>query len=433
LYLDKTSDEIIVKKIKTRIFMLYYSHDLSALAVIPARSAAAGLQMALRAGPLNALMNTPEGRLTEGMCDMFERCTRYTTKPSFGISFVKNEKGLIVLRETVVSKKSFCRLLHFEKDSGKYEPNVLIIAPVSGHFATLLRDTVKRMAPAHNVFITDWISASEVPLTEGSFGLDVYLDYLIDFLRIIGPNTHVIAVCQPAVQVMALAAILEEANDPIYPTSIIPMGGPIDPRRNPTSVNRFAETYPLKQFEKMLSIVPLGHPGAGRRVYPGFLQLAFFLSMNPNSHIGKHMQYLQDCVADREDKKMVHKTFYDEYFSLLDMDDTYFLETIDHIFQRYTLPRGVMTYHGQKIDLRAIKKTTLLTIEGEKDDISGPGQTYAAQELCSSLPNKKKSHYIQPGVGHYGVFSGSRWRQFVAPKIETFIRAHDPMWRAQYA
>jgi poly(3-hydroxybutyrate) depolymerase len=233
------------------------------------------------------------------------------------------------------------------------------------------------------------------------------------------------AVCQPAVQVMALAAILEEANDPICPASIIPMGGPIDPRRNPTSVNRFAEAYPLKHFEKMLFIVPLGHPGAGRRVYPGFLQLACFLSMNPESHVGKHVQYLEDCAVGRKDKQKVHTTFYDEYFSLLDMDDTYFLETIDHIFQRYTLPRGVMTYRGQKIDLRAIKKTALLTIEGENDDISGPGQTYAAQELCSNLPREKRSHYLQPGVGHYGVFSGSRWRQFIAPKIEAFIRAHD--------
>ncbi|MDR1910322.1 MAG: polyhydroxyalkanoate depolymerase [Holosporales bacterium] len=413
--------------------MLYHSHDLKALGVIPARSTAVGAQMALHAGPLSVLMNTPEGRLAEGICDMFERCTRYTAKPAFNIRYVEGENGPISLHEAVAVEKPFCRLLHFEKNSKKYEPNVLIIAPISGHFATLLRDTVRRMAPAHNVFITDWISVSEVPLEEGAFGLDTYLDYLIDFLRVIGPNTHVMAVCQPAVQVMALAAILEEWQDPICPTSIIPMGGPIDPRRNPTSVNRFAETYPLKQFEQMLSIVPLGHPGAGRRVYPGFLQLACFLSMNPDSHIGKHFQYLEDCIAGREDKKKVHKTFYDEYFSLLDMDDTYFLETIDHIFQRYTLPRGIMTYHGQKVDLRAIRKTALLTLEGEKDDISGPGQTYAAQELCSNLPREKKAHYIQPDVGHYGVFSGSRWRQFVAPKIESFIRTHDPVWRAKYA
>ncbi|MDR2416958.1 MAG: polyhydroxyalkanoate depolymerase [Holosporales bacterium] len=413
--------------------MLYHSHDLSALAVIPSRSAAVGAQMALRAGPLSALMNTPESRLVEGVCDMFERCTRYTTKPSFGLSYVEGKNGPIALHEKVVLEKPFCRLLRFEKENDKYEPNVLIIAPISGHFATLLRDTVRRMAPLHNVFITDWVSVSEVPLAEGAFGLDVYLDYLIDFLRVIGPNTHVMAVCQPAVQVMALAAILEEAKDPLCPTSIIPMGGPIDPRKNPTSVNRFAETYPLKQFEAMLSIVPLGHPGAGRRVYPGFLQLTCFLSMNPNNHIGKHFQYLEDCVAGREDKKNVHKTFYDEYFSLLDMDDAYFLETIDHIFQRYTLPRGIMTYRGQKVDLRAIRKTALLTLEGEKDDISGPGQTYAAQELCSNLPERKKSHYIQPGVGHYGVFSGSRWRQFIAPKIEAFIREHDPVWQSEYA
>ncbi|MDR0407203.1 MAG: polyhydroxyalkanoate depolymerase [Holosporales bacterium] len=415
--------------------MLYHLHDLRALGVIPARSLAVGTQMALLSGPLTLLMNTPGGRLTEGYCDMFERCTRYTKKPSFGISSIEVDKNIYSVCEEMIMEKPFCRLLHFKKQglpSDKYEPNVLIIAPISGHFATLLRDTVKRMLPLHNVFITDWISACEVPLKHGVFSLDTYLDYLIDFLRAIGQRTHVMAVCQPAVQVMAIAAILEEAHDPVCPITIIPMGGPIDPRRNPTSVNRFAETYSLKDFEKMLALVPLGHSGTGRRVYPGFLQLTAFLNMNPQNHMGKHIQYLEDCVAGREDKKKVHTTFYDEYFSLLDMDGTYFLETIDHIFQRYTLPRGLMTYHGHKIDLCAIEKTALLTLEGEKDDISGPGQTYAAQDLCARLPASKKAHYIQPGVGHYGVFSGSRWRQSIAPKVEDFIRAHDPIWSAEH-
>jgi poly(3-hydroxybutyrate) depolymerase len=391
-----------------------------------------GMKDALHAGPLSIFMNTEEGRLTEGFCDMFERCTRYTKKPAFDLSIVAVEGVPVAVREEVVLEKPFCRLLHFQKEGKEPlapEPKVLIIAPISGHFATLLRDTVKRMIPRHNVFITDWISASEVPLEEGAFGLDTYLDYLIDCLRVIGPQAHVMAVCQPAVQVMALAAILEERDDPLRPASIIPMGGPIDPRRNPTAVNRFAETYSLNDFVRMLSFVPLGHPGAGRRVYPGFLQLTAFLSMNPQNHIGKHFQYLEDCIAGREDKKNVHKTFYDEYFSLLDMDDAYFLETIDHIFQRYTLPRGLMTYRGQKVDLGAIRRTALLALEGEKDDISGPGQTYAALELCKNLPAKKKEHYLQEGVGHYGVFSGSRWRQSIAPRVETFIRTHDPTLR----
>ncbi|MDR1267779.1 MAG: polyhydroxyalkanoate depolymerase [Holosporales bacterium] len=409
--------------------MLYHRHDAMALGIIPARLSAVGTQMALRAGPLNFLMDTQGGRFVEGLCDMFERCTRYTTKPPFRISSVDVEGTLCAVREEVVLEKPFCRLLHFQKqrkeqESLPPEPSVLIIAPISGHFATLLRDTVQRMLVHHNVYITDWISVSEVPAEEGPFGLDAYLDYLIDFLRAIGPQAHVMAVCQPAVQVMALAAILEERDDPVRPASIIPMGGPIDPRCNPTDVNRFAESYSLRDFERMLSFVPFGHPGAGRRVYPGFLQLTAFLNMNPHSHVGKHIQYLEDCVAGREEKKKVHTTFYDEYFSLLDMDALYFLETIDHIFQRYTLPRGLMTYHGQKVDLRAIRRTALLTLEGEKDDISGPGQTYAAHKLCSCLPESKKAHYLQEGVGHYGVFSGSRWRQFIAPRVEVFIREH---------
>jgi poly(3-hydroxybutyrate) depolymerase len=332
----------------------------------------------------------------------------------------------VTVYQTTVMKRPFCNLVHFTKENQKKEPKVLIIAPVSGHFATLLRDTVKRMTPKHDVYITDWKSARDVPLADGDFRLDEYLAYLIDFMHHIGPNTHVMAVCQPAVQVMALAAVMDEGNDPCMPASIIPMGGPIDPRVKKTQVNELAESYPLKWFEKnFLTFVPEGYVGAGRRVYPGFIQLTAFINMNPDAHYRAHIQFLEDKILNNKAGIEKHTTFYDEYLSVLDMDDVYYLETVEKIFQTYELPRGMMKYTGHTIDLKAIRHCALLKIEGENDDISAPGQSFAAHALCKSLPEKMHGHHLQPGVGHYGVFSGSKWRSQVAPKIEEFIKKFD--------
>lgn len=366
------------------------------------------------------------GRFAKGLADTYERSTRYVKKPEFKIDNIEIDGDMVKVYQTAEMKLPFADLLHFTKVREYQGPKVLIIAPVSGHFATLLRDTVKRMLVRHDVYITDWKSLRDVPLSAGSFGLDTYMSYLIDFMHHIGSNTHVLAVCQPAVQVMALAALLDEANDPCLPATIVPMGGPIDPRINKTQVNRLAEEYPLSWFERnFLTYVPAGHIGVGRRVYPGFVQLTAFINMNPDAHYKKHMQYLEACIQGNESAMNKHKEFYDEYFSVLDMDDVYYLETVEKIFQKFELPRGVMKYKGHKIDLGAIRHCALMTVEGEHDDISAPGQCYAAHDLAENLPRDMHSHHLQPGVGHYGVFSGSKWRAFVAPKIEEFIQKFD--------
>lgn len=366
------------------------------------------------------------GRFIEGLADTYERSTRYVKKPEFNINEIEIDGKTINVYQTAEMKLPFADLQHFTKVQRHQGPKMLIIAPVSGHFATLLRDTVKRMLVRHDVYITDWKSMRDIPLSAGSFGLDTYMSYLLAFMHHIGPNTHVLAVCQPAVQVMALAALMDESGDPCMPASIIPMGGPIDPRINKTQVNHLAEEYPLQWFERnFLTYVPAGHVGVGRRVYPGFVQLTAFINMNPDAHYRKHMQYLEACIEGNEAAMAKHKDFYDEYFSVLDMDDVYYLETVEKIFQKFELPRGVMKYKGHRINLGAIQRCPLMTVEGEHDDISAPGQCYAAHDLAKNLSSDMHAHHLQPGVGHYGVFSGSKWRKFVAPKIEEFVQKFD--------
>ncbi|MDR1334402.1 MAG: polyhydroxyalkanoate depolymerase [Holosporaceae bacterium] len=403
---------------------MYGFYDSASYLMGPFRKFAQMLRSELQANP--QALDSCLGRFAEGLSDMYERSTRYVKKPEFNIDQVTVDGEDVNVYQTTVLKKPFCNLVRFTKENQQHEPKVLIIAPVSGHFATLLRDTVKRMLPKHEVYITDWLSVRDVPLTAGSFGLDEYLSYLIDFLHKIGPNTHVMAVCQPAVQVMALAAIMDEANDPCMPATIVPMGGPIDPRVKKTQVNELAERYSLSWFEKhFITRVPRGHIGEGRRVYPGFVQLTAFINMNPDAHYKAHIQYLEDKILNNTAGMERHKTFYDEYLSVLDMDDVYYLETIEKIFQTYELPRNVMKYKGQAINLGSIRRCALLTLEGEKDDISAPGQTFAAHALCKNLPEEMHGHYLQPGVGHYGVFSGSKWRAKVAPQVEEFIKKFD--------
>lgn len=402
---------------------LYEMYDTAAYMLQPIRKVAQAFRSTMRANPL--FMEYGIGRFLEGVADTYERSTRYLiTPPEFNINSVMKDGKEVQVFQTTVLKKPFARLVHFHKaNQDPNEPKVLIISPISGHFATLQRDTVKRMVPNHDVYITDWISMREVPVSEGDFDLDAYLTYLIDFMHYIGSNTHVMAICQPSVQVVALAALMEEANDPCSPASIIPMGGPIDPRANKTEVNELAETHPLSWFaDNFLTPVPEGHPGAGRLVYPGFIQITAFINMNPDSHFKKHVQFLVDKINNNQTAVDKHATFYDEYLSLLDMDAPYYLQTVEKIFQTYELPRGLMKYKGHRIDLNAIHSCALMTIEGENDDISAPGQSYAAHAMCKNIPNDRRAHHLQPGVGHYGVFSGSKWRAFVAPKIEEFIQ-----------
>ncbi|MBE6447255.1 MAG: polyhydroxyalkanoate depolymerase [Alphaproteobacteria bacterium] len=403
---------------------MYTMYDNMSYLMEPSRRLAQIFRRYLR--DHSTAMNYAPGRFSEGLADMFLRTTKYVQKPEFNIDAVTVDNQTVQVYQTTVLKKDFCNLIKFKKDTDKKEPKVLIISPVSGHFATLQRDTVKRMLQSCEVYITDWKSLRDVPLSAGNFDLDMYLSYLIDFMHKIGPNTHVMAICQPAVQVMALAAVMDEADDPCMPTTIVPMGGPIDPRANKTQVNILAETHSLSWFEKnFLTIVPEGHIGVGRRVYPGFVQITAFINMNPESHYRKHIQFLEDKIFNNQAAINKHAEFYDEYLSVLDMDDVYYLQTIEKVFQTYELPRGVMKYKGQTINLKSIRRCALLTVEGEKDDISAPGQSFAAHALCSNLPKKMHDHYLQPGVGHYGVFSGSKWRTSVAPKVEEFIYKFD--------
>lgn len=403
---------------------MYEWYDFMAYAQSPMRKYANLFRSIL--GNVPGTKNYGLFRYADGLADMYLRTSRYVKKPEFDIESVDVDGQKIPLYQTTVLKKPFCNLVRFTKANQKNEPKVLIIAPVSGHFATLQRDTVKRMAERHEVYITDWKSVRDVPSSAGDFSLDDYLTYLIEFMHHIGPNTHVMAICQPAVQVMALAAVMEAAKDPCMPASIMPIGGPVDPRVKKTKVNELAERHSLKWFEtNFITRVPEGHIGAGRRVYPGFIQITAFMNMNPDAHIKAHLQYLDDCYHNKTSGMDRHKTFYDEYLSVLDMDAVYYLETIEKVFQTYELPRGVMKYKGQKIDLGAIEHIALFAIEGEKDDISAPGQCKAALGLCTNLKDEMKRYYLQPGVGHYGVFSGSKWRKFVAVKVEEFIREYD--------
>lgn len=370
-----------------------------------------------------------EYKAIAGLYDIFERSTRRSEKRPFNIKTVEVNGEQVDITEEIVINKPFCNLLHFKKakPSGPNEPKVLIVAPISGHFATLLRDTVAMMAPYHDTYITEWKNARDVPLSDGNFDLDEYTSYIIEFIHAIGKNTHVMGVCQPVVQVMAAAAIMNKHDDPYCPASVIPLGGPIDTRINKSEVNLLAERYSLEQFARtMLYRVPAGNLGEGRLVYPGFLQLLAFISMNPDKHFNAHVKYHVDYINDNEAGKQKHANFYDEYLTTMDMDAPYFLETVEKIFQKYDLPRGTLTYKGEKVDLKDIRKTALLVLEGEHDDISSPGQCLAAYNLCSSLPPEMKQHYLQKGVGHYGIFSGSKWRSFVYPVLAEFIQKHNP-------
>lgn len=347
-------------------------------------------------------------------------------KPEFGIDAVKVGGKAFAVAEQVVLEKPFGSLRHFRRDGLPSDaPRLLVVAPMSGHYATLLRGTVARLVENQEVWVTDWADAKLVPLSAGSFDLDDYIDYLIEYLRFIGEGTHMLAVCQPSVPAFAAAAVMGAAGDPFRPASLTMMGGPIDTRASPTSVNDVAMNRPLSWFRNnVIATVPLTYPGAGRQVYPGFLQLAGFISMNIESHMQSHYQMFQHLtIGDHESAEATRK-FYDEYLSVCDMTAEFYLQTIEHVFQEHSLPRGQFVHRGKAIDPDAIRDTALLAIEGEKDDISGIGQTRAALDLAAHLPAEKKKYFLAPEVGHYGIFNGSRWRNKIAPVVEGWLRAN---------
>ena len=347
-------------------------------------------------------------------------------KPAFNIEHVEIAGESLPVTETVVLEKPFGALRHFRREGlPKGAPKLLIVAPMSGHYATLLRGTVARMVENQEVWITDWADAKAVPLDAGAFDLDDYIDYLIEFLRFIGPGTHLLAVCQPSVPAFAATAVMGAEQDPCRPATLTLMGGPIDTRASPTSVNDVAVRQPLSWFaNNVIATVPLNYPGAGRPVYPGFLQLAGFLSMNIESHLRSHWEMFKHLTMGDQDSADATRRFYDEYLSVCDMTAEFYLPTIELVFQRHSLPKGEFVHRGKPIDPDAIRDTAILAIEGERDDISGIGQTRAALDLAPHLPAAKKKYHLAREVGHYGIFNGSKWRTRIAPVVEDWLRAN---------
>ncbi len=331
-------------------------------------------------------------------------------RPDFGIAEVRVGNRTVAVREEIVQATPFASLLHFAKDTKVRQPKLLVVAPMSGHFATLLRGTVRTLLSENDVYVTDWHNARDVPLAEGVFDLDDFTDHVIRFLEVLGPGSHVMAVCQPTVSVLAAVAVMAQANNPAQPRSMTLMAGPIDTRINPTVVNRLAKEHGIDWFEKnLISTVPARYAGAGRLVYPGFVQLMAFMSMNRERHEKAYRDFFENLVEGNEEKVLAHRRFYDEYLAVMDLPAEFYLQTIAKVFQEHDLPLGRLTYRGQAVEPAAIRRTALFTVEGEMDDICAIGQTMAALELCTGLHPAMKRHHLQTGVGHYGVFNGRRW------------------------
>lgn len=346
-------------------------------------------------------------------------------RPSFEVETVRVGNRDVAVTEEAAQVTPFGTLLHFKKDIAVAQPRVLLVAPMSGHFSTLLRGTMHTMLPDHDVYITDWHNARDVAMSHGRFGFDDYVEHLIWFLETMGP-AHVIAVCQPCVAALIAAAVMAQSGNPAQPRSLTLMSGPIDTRISATKVNELAESRPIEWFDQnLIATVPVRYRGALRRVYPGFVQLAAFMSMNIERHLRAHRELYDNLVKGEHEKAKATKAFYDEYFAVLDMTAEFYLETVQVVFQNHSLPRGTVTFRGNKVEPRAIRKTMLFTVEGERDDICGVGQTMAAHDLCTGLRPYMKRHHLQIGVGHYGVFSGKRWESQVYPMLKNVILSSD--------
>jgi len=366
---------------------------------------------------------TPFGAIAAGF-EMVSRARLTHTRPSFGIKSVLVGNREVAVTEENAMQTPFGTLLHFKKDIETAQPRVMVVAPLSGHFATLLRETVRTLLADHDVYITDWHNARDIPLSAGPFGFDDYVDHMIRFLGAIGLGAHIVAVCQPCAAALVAASVMAQSGMRGQPKSLTLMAGPVDCRINPTKVNELATGKPIEWFEKnLISVVPPQHKGAGRRVYPGFVQLSAFMSMNMNRHVKAHMDLYQNLMRGEFDKAQTAKDFYDEYFAVLDLTAEFYLETVQKIFQEFRLPKGELKFRGELVEPRAIRKTSLLTVEGERDDICAVGQTLAAQDLCSGIRPHRKRHHLQAGVGHYGVFSGKKWNSQIYPIVRNTILA----------
>ncbi len=406
--------------------MLYHLYELNHAALSPARATAEAYRLLFR-NPLNPASHTPLGKGAAAALELFERSTRRYEKPAWGIDSTSVDGRNVTVRERRLVAKPFCNLLHFERDVPwrRRDPKVLLVAPMAGHFPTLLRGTVRDLLPHHDVYVTDWEDARRVPRSAGTFDLDDYIDYIIEFIRYFRGNVHVMAVCQPTVPVFAAVSLMEAVHDRYVPRSIILMAGPIDARVSPTEVNRFAAGKTLAWFDtNVITQVPWPHPGMMRRVYPGFLQLSGFMGMNFGRHLTAHRQHFQNLIKGDGDSAEKHREFYDEFLAVMDLDAEYYLQTIESVFLEHKLPQGEMRHRNRQVDPSKVRRVALMTVEGEKDDITGVGQTYAAHGLCTNLPHSLRQHHLQPGSGHYGVFNGSRFRSEILPKIHNFIALH---------
>jgi len=404
---------------------LYWMYEMGQASLNPVRAVADATRILFQ-NPINPWSHTQFGKSVAAGCELFERTTRRYGKPEWGLNDTEVNGVRTPVEIHTVWEKPFCRLLHFDRKIARPlsspQPRVLIVAPMSGHYATLLRGTVEAMLPGHDVYITDWADARMVPLSEGRFDLDDYVDYLIEILQVLGGNVHVMAVCQPAVPVVIAVSVMEAARDPLVPLSMTLMGGPIDTRRNPTAVNKLAEERGIDWFRNnVITKVPFPHPGCMRDVYPGFLQLTGFVSMNLDRHVDAHRRLFSNLVKGDGDKVEKHRDFYDEYLAVMDLTAEYYLQTVDQVFVKHALPKGEMMHRGRLVDPSKVTRVALMTVEGENDDISGIGQTEATHDLCSSIPQARRVHYVQKGVGHYGVFNGSRFKSEIVPRISDFM------------
>jgi poly(3-hydroxybutyrate) depolymerase len=403
--------------------MLYYAYQAHNDALSSLRVLAQAWREVLD-HPWSPYGDTPLVRGVSAAMELLAHAGMTHERPEFGIRSVAIDGAEVPVREEVAASTPFCDLLHFRKEGEREEPVVLVVAPLSGHFSTLLRGTVATLLPDHDVYLTDWINARNVPICHGRFELDDFVDLVNHFIRRLGPRIHVIAVCQPSVPVIAAVSLLAAAGDPCQPASMVLMGGPIDTRANPTEVNRFAESHPLDWFERMvISTVPPRYPGAFRRVYPGFLQLAGFLSMNLERHVTAHWDMFRQLVKGDGESATATRAFYEEYTSVMDLPADFYLQTLQRVFHEHQLPRGLLQIRGTRVEPAAIEHTALMTVEGERDDICAVGQTVAAHDLCTGIPPAKKTHHLQLKVGHFGVFHGRRWQTETYPKVKAFIRA----------
>jgi poly(3-hydroxybutyrate) depolymerase len=409
--------------------MLYDAYEVQR-SFLAGASKLAGLGAGWLHNPNNPWGYGAMGPVVAAALQVFADAAATHGKPGFGIASVKAGRKQVRVDEQILLRKPFGQLKHFAKDTAEPGPPLLIVAPMSGHYATLLRGTVARLLPKHDVYITDWRDAKLVPLADGSFDLDDYIDYLVEFLALIGERRgerpHLLAVCQPAVPAFAATALMGADKNPWRPRTLIMMGGPIDTRKAPTAVNTLATQRPFNWFEhNAIATVPMIYPGAGRKVYPGFLQLAGFMAMNLGDHLISHWEMFKHLVDGDEEEAAATQAFYDEYLSVCDMTQEFYLATVDVVFQRQLLPKGELEHRGRRVDPAAIRDTALLAIEGERDDISGIGQTRAALDIATKLPKPKKQYLLAKDVGHYGIFNGRKWRERIAPVVEDFIRAHN--------